>query len=252
MAALHDSLNLFTRQFALALQRSTRLRPGGPLAAPEASEADLRGSARHLPGVGWIVGLLCAFVFAVFALVLRGNPGGPLVAAVASLLAGLALTGGAQESGLFRAVEGIEAPLPGATGTAGHGAIALVLLLLAKAAVLFALGSVTEPGVLAALFAAAVLSRFAPLLATHWLGNGQEADRAGLRVAALWCVPPVLLALLAEGLAFLLLALLGVVLAWVGTLRFLRNRPQPFGEDRAAALQQACELGFYVGAAVAA
>jgi adenosylcobinamide-GDP ribazoletransferase len=242
---LRDHLDLFARQFALALRRATRLHAGGPPAAGDAADQELlRTSMRHLPGAGWLVGLLGAFVFAIVALLLRANPAGPAVAAVASLCAVLLLTGAAEESAVFRLAERLEARL--ARGGSGHGVIALVLLLAGRIAAVAALGTVSEAGVVAALFAAPVVSRFAPLPAAHWSGNG--VDRGTVRVAALWCVIPLLLMLLADGVAFLLLALLAALAGWVATLRFLRSRAGSFDEERAAAVQQACELAFYLGA----
>jgi adenosylcobinamide-GDP ribazoletransferase len=249
--ALRNRLNLFTRQFALALQRATRLRPDGALAAPEAPDPDLlRTSARHLPGAGWIVGLVTAFVFALVALLLRGNLAAPAVAAVACLVAAAILTGGSQESAVFRSAESLHSAAP--AGASGHGALALVLLVAGKVVTIAALGAVSEAGVLAALFAAPVLSRFAPLLAAHWRTGGEDADRGTVLTAALWCLVPLLLMVLAHSLAFMLAALVAAAAAWVALLRVYRNRPGNFGEDRAATLQQACELACYLGCVVVA
>jgi adenosylcobinamide-GDP ribazoletransferase len=195
-----------------------------------------------------LLGLLAALVFALVGLLLRANPAGPAVAAVASLFAVLVLTGAAQETAVFRLAERMEARA--ARGGSGHGVIALVLLLAGRIVAVAALGAVSEPAVLAALFAAPVLARFAPLPAAHWSGHG--IDGASVWVAALWCVVPLLLMVLAEGPAFLLLALLGAAAGWVAMLRFLRRHPGNFDEERTAALQQACELAFYLGAVIGA
>jgi adenosylcobinamide-GDP ribazoletransferase len=103
-----------------------------------------------------------------------------------------------------------------------------------------------------ALFAAPVTSRFAPLLAAHWVDREGHVDGATVRIAALWCVLPLLLMVLAEGVVFLVLALLLAAIAWVAMLRFFRNRPARFGEERAAGVQQVCEAAFYLGAAIGA
>jgi len=253
VADLRDTLNLFARQFALALQRSTRLPPGGAADAGErADEELLRSSTRHLPGAGWLVGLLSAFVFALVALLLRGSPGGPTLAAVGCVIATVLLTGAAQESALFRTVDALEGRLPGAGSSAGFGTIALVLAIVARVTAIAAIGSVSEAGVLAALFAAPVVSRFAPLLAAHWLGNGRDVDRPTVGIAALWCLPPLALMLLADGLAFLLLAMVAAAIGWVAVLRFFRNHAGALDDQRAATLQQACEIAFYFGAAIGA
>jgi adenosylcobinamide-GDP ribazoletransferase len=246
VADLRDNLNLFARQFALALQRSTRLHPGGgPAPSGRADDDLLRTSTRHLPGAGWLLGLLSAFVFALVALALRGNPAGPAVAAVLALFASVLLTGGAPERGVFRVAEAL-APQP----ASGQGTLALVLLLAARIAAVAAIGSASEAGVLAALFAAPVVSRFAPLPAQHWTGR-PDVGRGTVQVGALWCVVP-LLVMGAVNLAFLLLGLLAAAIAWITLLRFLRHHPGPFDDDRAACLQQACELAFYLGSAVGA
>lgn len=245
MPSLRDRLNLFARQFALALQRATCL-PAFVGAEPS-DEHLVRTSARHLPGAGALVGLLAAFVFAVVALLLRGNPAGPAVAAVATLFAALVLTGAAQESAVFRLAETL-AP----RAQAGYGTIALVVLLAARIATVAALGAVSEAGVLAALLAGPVVSRFAPLLAAHWAAHAQGEDAATVRVAALWCVLPLLLMVVADGAAFLVLALLGAAAAWIALLRFYRHRAGAFDDARAAGLQQACEVAFYLGASFGA
>lgn len=243
MAAFRDSLNLFARQFALALHQSTRVRLGSAWAAPEAADDDaLRASEAHLPGTGWIVGIAACLAFAVVALALRGNPWGAAAAAVASLVVTLLMTGAGHESALYRTVERLEAQ-----GPSGLGTIVLVLALLAKVILLAALASVSEAGVIAALFAAHVLSRLAPLLVAHRL-DGRHEPRT-LRIAVLWCLPAVLLTGLAGGWAFLFLGLLAAGLACYGMLRLAANQPHA---DLPAASQQACELAFYLGAAIGA
>lgn len=248
MPGLRDTLNDFVRQFALALQRATRLQAASAPAGPE--DDPLRTSARHLPGAGAVVGLLSAFVFAVVALLLQANPAGPAVAALASLLAVLLLTGAAQESEVFRLAERMGQRAEG--GGTGLGTIALVLLLAGRIVTVAAIGEMSEAGVLAALLAAPVVSRFAPLLAAHWAAPEGGEDAATVRVAGLWCLVPLALMPLANGVAFLLVALSGAAVAWIALLRFFRQRPASFDEERAAGLQQACELGFYLGAALGA
>jgi adenosylcobinamide-GDP ribazoletransferase len=251
---LRDTLNLFARRYVLALQSSTRLRLPAAPAQPEPSAADAdapapeTGSVAHLPGAGWIVGLAAGLCFAVVALLLRGNDWGPAVAAVACTLVTVWLTGARHESALFRRADRLEQGLPGAEGGAGYGVMALLLLLAGKLCLLAALGSASEPGVLAALFAGHVVSRWAPLLVGYW--GSAEGDKGALRVAGLWCIPPLLLMVVAGGVAFLLLALFASALAGYAMLR-LRRR-QPAAADEAGAVQQVCELAFYFGAAIAA
>jgi adenosylcobinamide-GDP ribazoletransferase len=253
VAALRAPLDAFARRFAVALRRVTRLDPGAPLHAPTAPDAALeRASTRHEPGAAWLVGLLSAFVFALFAVLLRGSPGGPAVAAVAATIATAWLTGATQERALYRCAEALAPASAGADGATSVGVIALVLLLALRLAAIAALGAVSEAGVLAALFAAPVLSRFASLLASYWLATHGEVDRATLRVAALWCLPPLLVMLLAAGVGFAVVAVAASLAGWVALLRVFRQRPAAFDAARAAALQQVCEVVFYVGSSVVA
>lgn len=243
MAALRDTLNLFARRFALALQQSTRVRLGGAWgAAPEADPAALRASDAHLPGTGWIVGLAACFSFALVALALRGSPWAPATAAVGSILVTLLMTGARCESSLFRSAE------QGDEGHAsGRGTMALVLLLLAKVMLLASLATIAESRVMAALFAAHVVSRVAQPVIRQRLEGARELRT--LRIAALWSAVPLLLMIPAGGPAFLLIALLASVLAGYAMLRFAQRSGST---DAVAASQPVCELAFYLGAAVGA
>ncbi len=240
MPALRDTLNLFARRFALALQSSTRMRAAGAADLPGEDPELLQSSAGHVPGAGWLVGLAACLVFALVSLLLRGNPWEALVAAIASTVATVLLTGARNETSLFR--------FANAAGErdAGLGALALFLLLAAKLALLAALAARAEAAVIAALFAGHVVSRFAPLVVAHWLDMRPEALRT-LRVGALWCLVPLLLMALAAGVAFLVVALLASALAGFALVRF--TRPQ---HERPGAVQQACEVALYLGAAIAA
>lgn len=251
MPALRDNLDLFSRRFALALRRATRLDPGAPLDAPAAADdALVHSSTAHLPGAAWVIGIVSALVFAVVAVLLRGAGGASLVASVAAAIATALLTAASQESALFRFADSLD-PRPGGAGSSsGYGVIAFVLLLALRLAAVAALGSVSERGVLAALFAGPVISRFAPLLAAHWVGNGAETDRRTIQVAGLWCVPPLLVMALAAGPGFVLVALLVAAIAWVAMLRFFRKRAGPLDELRSASLQQVCEAAFYLGSVI--
>lgn len=235
MPGLRNHLSLFT----LALHRSTRVRVGAPATDPADAEA-VRASAAHLPGAGWVVGLAACLVFALVALPLRGSAYSPLAAAVAALMATALLTGARSERGLFHVAEAIEP-------RAGLGNLALVLVTLAKVALLCVMATVSEAGILSALFAGVVLSRFAALLAGQWLAG--ENGRT-LPVAALWCVVPLLLMVAARGPVFPVLALLATALACYALLRFFRARGTPGSEDAAGATQQVGELAFYLGAAI--
>ena len=243
VTALRDTLNLFARRFALALQQSTRMRLGGAWAQPdEADPAALRASGAHLPGTGWIVGLAACLSFALLALALRGSPWGPATAAVGSTIVTLLMTGGRAESSLFAVAELWDEAPAGARGT-----MALVLLLLAKVMLLASLATISEASVMAALFAAHVVSLAAPPVLLQRLEGA--SDLRTWRIAALWSLVPLLLMIPAGGPAFLLLPLLASLLAGYGMLRFAQRT----GSRQAVpASQPVCELAFYLGAALGA
>jgi adenosylcobinamide-GDP ribazoletransferase len=245
--ALRDNLNLFARRFALALQNSTRVRLAGPLAPPaDADAVALRASDAHLPGAGWVVGMAACLSFALVGLFLRGTAWGGAVAAVVATMVTALLTGARHESSLLRAADRLEARVEGATGPRALGVIALVLVLWGKLALLAALASWSEAGVIAALFAGHVVSRAALPLLTGHLG-----ERRVLGIAALWCAIPLLLMLAADGAAFLLVAVAAAALAGYAMRRFTGNKPGGADADDVAATQQVCELAFYLGAAIA-
>jgi adenosylcobinamide-GDP ribazoletransferase len=235
-------LNLSARRFAAATQRFTRIRPPAALLADSGPESQ-RTVVRHLPGVGWIIGMASCLVFALVSLAVRGNAWGPAVAAVGCTLASILLTGALHEGALFRTSERLGA---------GMGSLALVVVLAAKFVLLAAVASASEAGVIAALFAGHVASRFAPLTMAHWLGSGDQVDPVTVRVGGLWCLVPLLLMVPAAGVAFLLLALLACGLAGLALLRFCRRRQLAYGDDVLGAAQQVCEVAFYLGAAIAA
>lgn len=250
MAALRDSLSLAARDFTLAVQRFTRLQARGAR-APTPGGDTLRATARHLPGVGWLVGIVACLVFALVSLALRGNVWAPAVAAVVCTIASALLTGAQHESGLLRVAGRLEAAPASGPGSQAHGLLALFLVLAAKITLLAAIASASEVGVMAALFAGHVLSRFPPLLVAHWATPGDEVDRRSLRVAALWCAPALLLMLAAGGVALLLVPLVTGALGCFGMLRLARHAQPARSVDGWGAVQQACEAAFYFGAAIA-
>ena len=178
------------------------------------SEDDLSHAARYFSLVGLVVGLVAAAVFWLAVLVF---PQG--IAIIASMVATLWLTGAFHEDGLADAMDGLgggwskEQVLTimkdSRIGT--YGAVALVMSLLIKFTVLSALPaqriSTGELGV-AGLFGLAPLA----LLPLHWL----------------W-------------------GLLPVALVWLWFSHKLKQRLGGYTGDCLGAMQQLCELTFYLG-----
>jgi len=171
------------RHFLLALQFFTRIPVTGRLAQWVGySPAMLRASAAHFPAVGWVVG-------AAGALALAGASAlwPPLVAAVLCTVVTVLLTGAFHEDGLADVADGL-----GGASTreraleimkdsriGAFGAIALVLALGLKFALLAALVAQGAFTACAALLAAHVLSRLAPIALMRALpyvgGDGGKA-----------------------------------------------------------------------------
>ncbi|TFZ03550.1 adenosylcobinamide-GDP ribazoletransferase [Ramlibacter humi] len=262
----------FARHYLLAVQFFTRLPVTGPLAewvgySPER----LRASAAHFPGVGWLVGLAACAAFALFAFALPATPFTHFVAAVAATACTVLLTGAFHEDGLADLADGLGGSLDreraleimkdSRIGT--FGAIALVLALLTKVGLLAVLAAASPASVFPALLAAHVVSRFWPLLIVRTLpyvadlaGSKSKplADRISsqaLAVAAAWCVVPLAIAALAQGLPFVASALAASGVAFALMRQWLARRLAGFTGDALGATQQACELAFYLGAALA-
>jgi adenosylcobinamide-GDP ribazoletransferase len=240
---LRATFVLFLRRCLAATQAFTRLRIPDSLAVwAQLLPGDAADSARHWPGVGLLAGMAAAVVFAVVSLPLPPGPLSPLVAAVAATIATALLTGARHEESLARHA----------------GTVALVLVLAAKLALLALLGLHSPAGVLAALLGAHAVSRLFALLLARSLpplpaqaANHpllQRADRWTLGAAAIWCLVPLLLMLLAGGLKFVLLALVVGALAF-GLLRRRFQQQGGVGLDGIGAAQQVCEAAFYLGAA---
>lgn len=221
------SPRLFLRRWLAALAGATRIPVTGSLGTWADLQPEIAAeSARHLPGVGVVVGMAACMVFAIVSLPLPLTPLSPLVAGIACIVASVLLTGGRHERGLARWAAG---------GEPWGGTLALLLVLAAKLALLGVLGLQSAAGVMAALLAGHTVSRFWPLLLT-----GTRA----LAIAALWCVVPLSLMLLAGGLPFLLLALVASGAAFAVLRKRLREAP-----DGVHAMQQVGEVAFYLGAA---
>lgn len=281
----------FLRHYLLAVQFFTRIPMTGRLAEWVGySPAMLRASAAHFPGIGWLVGAAAAGVYLVLLALLPASPFAPLVAAGLSTVTTVLLTGGFHEDGLADVADGLGGSMERNRAleimkdsrVGAYGAMALVLALLCKVALLGLLGSaeVTLPALdnesldasleapfdswlpAVALFAAHVVSRGLPLLLVRLLPHvgdtavskskplADQITLPSLGAASLW----VFLALALSSIALPAINLIAacsfavVALLWMG--RLFTRRLQGFTGDCLGATQQVCEIAFYLGLAV--
>jgi len=258
------------RHFLLALQFFTRVPVTGRLAAWVGfSPAMLRASAAHFPGVGWLVGAVGA---GVFLLAQSGLPGmaGAVAAALLSTIATVLLTGAFHEDGLADVADGLGGSADRARALqimkdsriGAFGALALVLALGLKIALLATLAGQGAMNVATALLAAHVLSRLAPLFLIRWLpyvGDDGAASKSkpladaigsgALLVGVLYTLPAVLLLLFTHPLAQAVAALVACILAVSYMAWLLARRLQGFTGDALGATQQLCELALYLALA---
>ena len=252
------------RHFLLALQFFTRIPVTGRLAQWVGySPAMLRASAAHFPAVGWVVGAIGALALAG-ALALWP----PLVAAVLCTVVTVLVTGAFHEDGLADVVDGL-----GGASTreraleimkdsriGAFGAIAVVLAMGLKFALLATLAGQGAFVACAALLAAHVLSRLAPLAvmrASPYVGGeggkakpmADAVSGGAVVVAVLWSLPAAALLIVAGGAVNGVAALLAAALVAVFMVRLLRRRLGGFTGDGLGATQQLSELAIYLAMA---
>ena len=275
----------FIRHYLLSLQFFTRIPVTGRLADWVGfSPAMLRASAGHFPGVGVLVGGLLAGFTALMSLALPHTGSTPLVVAALGTALGVLLTGAFHEDGLADVFDGLGGSaereralvIMKDSRVGAFGAIAVMLALLCKVALLALLGAVSATLMVAALFVAHVLSRTWPLLTIRLLPH--VGDAAGskskpladqISVAALltgfiWCFLALALVISTQAateyiatnltdaglLQALLCAVVASFVAWAVMARWFWRRLQGFTGDCLGATQQVCELAFYLGLAV--
>lgn len=260
------------RHYLLAVQFFTRIPITGALAQWVGfSPAMLQRSLVHLPGVGWLVGAACAAVLGLLLWLLPPVAAAPWVAAIASTAFGIGLTGAFHEDGLADLTDGLGGSydreraldIMKDSRIGSFGAVALVLVLLAKVALLALLAqALADWSVLAALWLGHVWSRWMPLFVTWRMPHVGDTLRSkskpiatdiglpGLAVGTAWC-------LLALVLAYGLWPALpwgwgvpGALLGGAAVMWRLRQRLQGFTGDGLGAVQQLGEVGFYLGLAI--
>lgn len=263
----------FIRHYLLAIQFFTRIPVTGALAAWVGyNPAQLRASAAHFPGVGWLVGGLAALGFAALRVLLPDVPGAALVAAVVSTVLTVLLTGALHEDGLSDVADGLGGAhereraleIMKDSHVGAFGVLALVLALLLKVALLVMLDGLDPVLACAGLLAAHVSSRAWPLLLIRLLPYVGDAGRSkskslaeqisltSLLVAAVWLLAVLALMQWALDDVLWLWPLLASGLAFVAMWRLFARRLQGFTGDCLGATQQVCELAFYFGLVLAA
>ena len=275
-------ISQLVRQYLLAVQFFTRIPITGRLAGWVGySPEQLRASAAHFPGVGLVVGAVAAGVFTGVQALLPESTFTPLLAAALSTVATVLLTGGFHEDGLADVADGLGGSydrkraleIMKDSRVGAFGALALVLALLCKVALLAILGSTdsvpleagdapwADYSMAAALVLGHVVSRGLPLLLIRWLPHvGDTATSkskplddtlsvGALAMAFAWCFISLALGLLALDAISLIVACSFSVLALLWMARLFRRRLQGFSGDCLGATQQVCEIAFYLGLA---
>ncbi len=242
------------RLFLVALQFLTRL----PVRLSRFDPAWLNDCVRHFPLVGLVVG---GFGAAVLVAALQVWPA--WVAAVLALIATVALTGGFHEDGLadtFDALGGVVSrdkalAIMKDSRIGSYGALALVLSLMLRAALVAVLATRPLQGAVAALLVSHAFARAAAVGVMVSLPYGGDADHAKAKPLALavlarnlwiglgWC------ALLALGLWALGLWWPRLVLAAVAAMavafvmrQWLRRRLGGYTGDGLGATEQLAEI----------
>jgi adenosylcobinamide-GDP ribazoletransferase len=239
---------------ALAVQFLTRLPiPAGIHCTP----ARLAATPRWYPAVGILVGLVAALVYWVGSLALP-----PMLAALLSTAAGLALTGALHEDGLADACDGLGGGAAASDALAimrdsrlgTYGAVALFLVLSAKILAIAALDPALAAPVLVAGHASSRASAVVALATGTYLrreGTGRPVSggiRAGGLSLALATAGATWLACgLVAGPAAMVGGALGLALGH-GVMRRLYGRKLGgYTGDCLGAVQQASEVGLYTG-----
>jgi adenosylcobinamide-GDP ribazoletransferase len=192
------------------------------------------------------------------------------VAVVLSTVFSVMLTGAFHEDGLADLADGLGGSAERARALeimkdsriGSYGAIALVLVLLTKVALLALLAQGSGWLAVVALFAAHVTSRTVPLLIIRTLPHvgdtpqskskplAESLSNAGLFAGLLWWVLAMALVVWLLPAAPWAQAVFGALLGLVWMWRLLRRRLQGFTGDGLGATQQVCEVSFYLGLAL--
>lgn len=216
------------------------------------NEDDLNHAARYFPLVGIIVGSVAALTWWLAQHVLPQE-----LAVIASMVATIWLTGAFHEDGLSDTMDGLGGgwhkeqmlTIMKDSRIGSYGAVALVMALLTKFQTLVHLSPMLIPAVLVAGHA---LSRFAAVLLIYTQSYVRETGKAK-PLAQQISTGEVLLATLFGLIPLVLLpsslwlALLGVGVVWLWFSRKIKKLLGGYTGDCLGAMQQLCELAFYIG-----
>lgn len=264
----------FLRHFLLAIQFFTRIPITGRLALWVGySPALLRASVAHFPAVGGVVGAWAALVWLGVMAWMPPSIHTPLLAAALSTAATLWLTGGFHEDGLADLADGLGGHVSRERALeimkdsriGAYGAMALVMMLLTKVALLAVVADVQPAQSAALLWLGHVVSRTCPLLTIRSLPHVGDvagskskplADQISTRsvvVGMSWLLLALLLFFAAQDAPdfkagyVLMMGLLGALAGWFWVWRLLKSRLGGFTGDGLGATQQLAEAGFLVG-----
>ncbi len=262
---------MFIKHFLLAVQFFTRIPVTGKLAAWVGFSPEmLRASAAHFAGVGWIVGAVAALVYlSVDGLI--ASPYAALIAAALSTVATVLLTGGFHEDGLADLADGLGGSYDRSRAleimkdsrVGAFGAMALVLALVTKIALLAALGDLPALQIAAIIWASHTISRALPMGLLALLPHVGDAAGSKSKPLAdsissgallsnfLWCLGPLVLVFIALGAIEIIVPITCALLAWGIMYWRLKRRLQGFTGDALGATQQVCEIAFLLGAVMA-
>ena len=258
---------MFVKHFLLAVQFFTRIPITGRLAQWVGFSPDmLRASAGHFAGMGWIVGSVAAGVYAVLLVLLPSNSA-PLIAACLSTVATVLLTGGFHEDGLADLSDGLGGSydrdraleIMKDSRIGAFGAMALVLALLTKVALLAALGDLELGTAMVLILASHVVSRALPMGLVALLPHVGDAAGSKSKPLAdsisaralwsnfLWCFGLFPLLYVAQSAIEFIAGVLLALMAWLLMGWRLKRRLQGFTGDALGATQQVCEIAFLLG-----
>lgn len=238
--------------FLLALQFLTRLNRTAPY-----SPGAMRQSPRWYPGVGVVVGGICALVYMLAYWLFT-----PVLAVLLAVAAGMVVTGALHEDGFADACDGLGGQRPKErvleimrdSRIGAYGVLGLLVMVGTKVAALYAMPGTALPFVLIAAHAASRASMLWVMATSDYVRD----QGAGSGVAGGIDRQAVSLALITTGLTLVPLlfvvpwsaiftAVLGLCLGQWLMRRSFEPRLGGYTGDCLGAVQQCSEVGFYLG-----